>query len=186
IQATPAASTSIVMAVLSIANGVVRYPVYTMLTSILLTTSVSRTLFAIFFTFDFFFSSRRRHTRSKRDWSSDVCSSDLPAFRLLRPGSHRLHPLHRCPVGRQPGGTLRRRFRGEPDARRHPARQEWLLGAAARPGAGRRPGPGRHREAARRMSYDPHDGAVAERLGAQIQESRFLTLNSGCSSSGAL
>src|SRR5438067_13769500 len=30
---------------------------------------------AVFF---FFFSSRRRHTRSKRDWSSDVCSSDLP------------------------------------------------------------------------------------------------------------
>src|SRR5699024_11756787 len=28
--------------------------------------------------FYFFFSSRRRHTRSKRDWSSDVCSSDLP------------------------------------------------------------------------------------------------------------
>src|SRR5437868_12583312 len=25
----------------------------------------------------FFFSSGRRHTRSKRDWSSDVCSSDL-------------------------------------------------------------------------------------------------------------
>src|SRR5437868_9102355 len=25
----------------------------------------------------FFFSSRRRHTSSKRDWSSDVCSSDL-------------------------------------------------------------------------------------------------------------
>src|SRR5699024_11232432 len=25
----------------------------------------------------FFFASRRRHTRSKRDWSSDVCSSDL-------------------------------------------------------------------------------------------------------------
>src|SRR5699024_12108941 len=25
----------------------------------------------------FYFSSRRRHTRSKRDWSSDVCSSDL-------------------------------------------------------------------------------------------------------------
>src|SRR5207249_5256840 len=30
-------------------------------------------LFIVFF----FFSSRRRHTRSKRDWSSDVCSSDL-------------------------------------------------------------------------------------------------------------
>src|SRR5699024_11245540 len=29
----------------------------------------------------FFFSSRRRHTRSKRDWSSDVCSSDLGHIR---------------------------------------------------------------------------------------------------------
>src|SRR5699024_11341968 len=29
------------------------------------------------FIYVFFFSSRRRHTRSKRDWSSDVCSSDL-------------------------------------------------------------------------------------------------------------
>src|SRR5260370_17321267 len=27
----------------------------------------------------FFFSSRRRHTRFKCDWSSDVCSSDLPS-----------------------------------------------------------------------------------------------------------
>src|SRR6266513_3663602 len=29
--------------------------------------------------YTFFFSSRRRHTSSKRDWSSDVCSSDLPS-----------------------------------------------------------------------------------------------------------
>src|SRR5215217_7200657 len=29
--------------------------------------------------FFFFFSSRRRHTRYWRDWSSDVCSSDLLA-----------------------------------------------------------------------------------------------------------
>src|SRR6266487_5426765 len=28
--------------------------------------------------FFFFFSSRRRHTRWTGDWSSDVCSSDLP------------------------------------------------------------------------------------------------------------
>src|SRR5438105_15549173 len=28
----------------------------------------------------FFFSSRRRHTSSTRDWSSDVCSSDLSYF----------------------------------------------------------------------------------------------------------
>src|SRR5438874_13743452 len=35
----------------------------------------------------FFFSSRRRHTRSLRDWSSDVCSSDLPELvRLVREG----------------------------------------------------------------------------------------------------
>src|SRR3990172_12194399 len=40
--------------------------------------------------FNFFFSSRRRHTRCSRDWSSDVCSSDLhawtvpPLFRLLQ------------------------------------------------------------------------------------------------------
>src|SRR5207249_9150000 len=44
----------------------------------------------------FFFSSRRRHTRSKRDWSSDVCSSDLNRFghamgsKALREVSRRL------------------------------------------------------------------------------------------------
>src|SRR2546422_10719096 len=38
--------------------------------------------FVIFF---FFFSSRRRHTRCSRDWSSDVCSSDL----VRRPGRER-------------------------------------------------------------------------------------------------
>src|SRR5690606_40887667 len=45
--------------------------------------------------FFFFFSSRRRHTRFSRDWSSDVCSSDLLLFRAasvpaLR-GSHGQH-----------------------------------------------------------------------------------------------
>src|SRR6266513_1354057 len=34
----------------------------------------------------FFVSSRRRHTISKRDWSSDVCSSDLPTW-----GYRRIH-----------------------------------------------------------------------------------------------
>src|SRR5438445_6164302 len=51
--------------------------------------------------FDFFFSSRRRHTRYWRDWSSDVCSSDLPlviaclAARLPDKGSNaqRLKPI---------------------------------------------------------------------------------------------
>src|SRR5256884_2706685 len=31
----------------------------------------------------FFFSSRRRHTRCSRDWSSDVCSSDLQIVLVL-------------------------------------------------------------------------------------------------------
>src|SRR5690349_1000796 len=40
---------------------------------------MSVVLYLYFFFFFFFFSSRRRHTRSLRDWSSDVCSSDLLA-----------------------------------------------------------------------------------------------------------
>src|SRR5690606_40614232 len=55
--------------------------------------------FAIFLIF--FFSSSRRHTRFSRDWSSDVCSSDLPR-RLLR--------------GYRRRGDQRRRGRGDPEA----------------------------------------------------------------------
>src|SRR5207249_8001715 len=70
------------------------------------------TLFAIFF----FFSSRRRHTRSKRDWSSDVCSSDLvrvpcstprlpPAKRAAwRPGKSPEPPAS-TPTRRTPGSS---------------------------------------------------------------------------------
>src|SRR2546421_8227581 len=36
----------------------------------------------------FFFSSRRRHTRSDRDWSSDVCSSDLRPLIKSAAGSY--------------------------------------------------------------------------------------------------
>src|SRR5690348_11146760 len=35
-------------------------------------------MFKLVLSFFFFFSSRRRHTRWTGDWSSDVCSSDLP------------------------------------------------------------------------------------------------------------
>src|SRR6266498_3843271 len=74
--------------------------------------------------FVFFFSSRRRHTRCGRDWSSDVCSSDLAPSRRRRPlcrrragrgaggqpgrppqlgpADHR--PLHRPPAGVGVGG----------------------------------------------------------------------------------
>src|SRR5687768_18379523 len=41
----------------------------------------------------FFFSRRRRHTSCSRDWSSDVCSSDLPA-------TPPLHEKHRGRLGR--------------------------------------------------------------------------------------
>src|SRR5262245_63461978 len=44
--------------------------------------------------FFFFFSSRRRHTRCLSDWSSDVCSSDLP--RAARAAS-RAGPPPRAP-----------------------------------------------------------------------------------------
>src|SRR3712207_5059951 len=47
----------------------VRYSAYTKYTYMYLIVKV--------FVFFFFFSSRRRHTRYWRDWSSDVCSSDL-------------------------------------------------------------------------------------------------------------
>src|SRR5438105_7056512 len=50
----------------------------------------------------FFFSSRRRHTRSTRDWSSDVCSSDL----LLGGARHR-DGTAECPVGRKRTGLYK-------------------------------------------------------------------------------
>src|SRR5690606_40273006 len=49
-------------------------------------------------TYIFFFSSRRRHTRFSRDWSSDVCSSDLAGPR----------PAH--PTPRPAGGSPMRQF----------------------------------------------------------------------------
>src|SRR3712207_7838298 len=51
----------------------------------------------------FFFSSRRRHTRYWRDWSSDVCSSDLPDE---RPGRPQLAALDQPGPEHQGGGEL--------------------------------------------------------------------------------
>src|SRR3712207_6846389 len=45
--------------------------------------------------FSFFFSSRRRHTRYWRDWSSDVCSSDLLARRPLSRAEYFTAPTRR-------------------------------------------------------------------------------------------
>src|SRR5258706_605315 len=39
----------------------------------------------------FFFSSRRRHTRLVSDWSSDVCSSDLPSKKSIKRMVEKVH-----------------------------------------------------------------------------------------------
>src|SRR5215208_6933763 len=51
----------------------------------------------------FFFSSRRRHTRWPRDWSSDVCSSDLGSTSLFAPPARRAGAR-----GRERPGELRK------------------------------------------------------------------------------
>src|SRR3990172_4035914 len=58
----------------------------------------------VFFIAFFFFSSRRRHTRCSRDWSSDVCSSDLAELDALElaaagPGPDRGRPERRVGGG---------------------------------------------------------------------------------------
>src|SRR5688572_30912127 len=53
--------------------------------------------------FFFFFSSRRRHTRFDCDWSSDVCSSDLPARPPVQDAAQRRdgYRLRQHPVRRR-------------------------------------------------------------------------------------
>src|SRR5438477_13095455 len=88
----------------------------------------------------FFFSSRRRHTRLTCDWSSDVCSSDLPvavgphwhmsrdatllierggAVALSADGRHQLHSQwlvwHHDPGARAKAGAAGKRL--EPEGR---------------------------------------------------------------------
>src|SRR3989304_9248056 len=55
-----------------------------------------------------FFSSRRRHTRCSRDWSSDVCSSDLPAGdrKGADEGKHKCLPA-KIPCDRHGQGTVK-------------------------------------------------------------------------------
>src|SRR3712207_6902697 len=65
--------------------------------------------YLFYFSFFFFFSSRRRHTRYWRDWSSDVCSSDLALLDRLAPARHARHAGARLP---------RRAARGRPRGER--------------------------------------------------------------------
>src|SRR5262245_65659220 len=57
----------------------------------------------------FFFSSRRRHTRCLSDWSSDVCSSDLPA---LQAGKTNLQEALQSGARSATAGLRGRRLRG--------------------------------------------------------------------------
>src|SRR5207249_5843601 len=50
----------------------------------------------------FVFSGRRRHTRSKRDWSSDVCSSDLD----ITPGTATRLAFTQQPTNTVAGGEI--------------------------------------------------------------------------------
>src|SRR5690606_39938340 len=79
------------------------------------------------FCFFFFFSSRRRHTRFSRDWSSDVCSSDL---NNLRDPSHTTRPtnINVVPIDY----PLRARLRGRLTLRRLALRRNpWSFGERA-------------------------------------------------------
>src|SRR5215203_5725558 len=100
--------------------------------------------------FFFFFSSRRRHTRYWRDWSSDVCSSDLlPRVRGRRRvlGARR-HGAHALPDrrGRRTGGRAREApldaQRTDPGRRRAPVRRAatWTAARSRRHRWGRTPG----------------------------------------------
>src|SRR5437870_11417343 len=75
------------------------------------------------FLYFFFFSSRRRHTRWPRDWSSDVCSSDLDRrpdqaddLALLDPERKIVHGPEAAEVLRQAFGLEERHPPGPPRA----------------------------------------------------------------------
>src|SRR5207237_7700247 len=63
----------------------------------------------------FFFSSRRRHTRFKCDWSSDVCSSDLCWLGRVFPRGAGVRS--RRPVGRPGPASSALASRRQPPAR---------------------------------------------------------------------
>src|SRR2546429_9770979 len=69
--------------------------------------------------FLFFFSSRRRHTRCRRDWSSDVCSSDLAC--LVRETLAGASPLADAMFALQALGTVPILLAGHA-----PLKERWL------------------------------------------------------------
>src|SRR3712207_7055874 len=76
--------------------------------------SMSRLLYTAqeYLYYHIFFSSRRRHTRYWRDWSSDVCSSDLVRDREHDPRRRRARRPEPRLAGRPAHRALRRSDRG--------------------------------------------------------------------------
>src|SRR5260370_42580436 len=106
----------------------------------------------------FFFSSRRRHTRFKCDWSSDVCSSDLACTRGDCSGQA-------CGNGQCRG----RRAGGAPIGRGSPPGRRGQIGRASGRGKGENSGgaaslkkkkkkvqwdPSRYKQMKRKKNYD--------------------------------
>src|SRR5207248_5604032 len=89
----------------------------------------------------FFFSSRRRHTRSYGDWSSDVCSSDLGRRSARESAAESDHSLrrprepHRPEIPAGPGQSVRNGRAGARHLLRSEERRvgkEWRSGGLAK------------------------------------------------------
>src|SRR5216684_9047472 len=87
----------------------------------------------------FFFSSRRRHTRCSRDWSSDVCSSDLLFINPLRYSRQDIKSCFDDAGGLRAGAAVRiagvdvgtvRSVRAKPQNKNCPAEVEMVLATA--------------------------------------------------------
>src|SRR6266480_7125487 len=76
----------------------------------------------MFYFFFFFFSSRRRHTRLTCDWSSDVCSSDLPAYNRGTHQRSRPRATHSARRAQGARGCAAIRTRAPPPRSRPPPR----------------------------------------------------------------
>src|SRR5438034_10713331 len=82
--------------------------------------------------FYFFFSSRRRHTRSLCDWSSDVCSSDLCVYDDVVKEELVSHALHH--FKEEVGGYWERAFKAARELNPEKRSEERRVGKECRSG----------------------------------------------------
>src|SRR5215217_5188247 len=132
--------------------------------------------------FFFFFSSRRRHTRYWRDWSSDVCSSDLRRGSAPRAadGGRRRACDRDCGGGARGVRHRRRRRRGRRDRSSHGRRADPAACTAGRGAPRRRGRPRRDRRApvmlriAAGRVYDPANGVAGEVRDVCVQDGKIV------------